>query len=263
MNNGNLRLWIAAAWALFSALGLSSPALAGDVQIEVRPGLTLVAGDGGLSRHGQRNMILAEERGRLKQWLTERLDYVGSNPRLSYPLFDLAAQVELLAENEPAPAAEPGRDQAESIPRLRFYREPAGPLAVYVVALSGRAAPDGESGSGPAEVRLRIDGRDTESGHWGQVRTGPRLPAEVLLIPGWSLDREGREQARSDLLADLRQGRAMTVETTLTTGEILAADFDLSGLAEALDLMEVEMAKSLRVTEREIAELKKRLAGLD
>ena len=147
--NRSLRFLTAAAWALFPALGLSSPALAGDVQIEVRP---VLAGDGGLSRHGRRNMIRAEEKGWLKQWLTEKLDYVGSNPRFSYPLFDLAA---------------------------------------------------------------------------------------------------------------LRQGRAMTVETTLTTGEILAADFDLRGLAEALDLMEVEMAKSLRVTEREIAELKKRLAGLD
>ena len=237
----------AVALSLFLAIGVDSPALAGEIRIEVRPGLTVRAGDGRLSRHAREQLRRAEERGWLKELLT---DYAAD--RASYhPLCDADAEVELWAEDS-------------EVTSLWFYRQPLGPLAAYVVVRPGRSFdPDDERTSYPAPVFMRIDGRPVEPGHWGHVWLPIPPPVRTLLMPGWTLARDERAEVQSGFVANLRQGRRADVEAALNNGETFSASFNLAGLDEALNLMERKMAESDAVSKDEIEELKKQLAAMD
>ena len=244
MNSGRLRFLMVTAWVLCLAAGLDSPARAEYAGTELRPGLTLVAGDGGPCRIYRQqlggDLSLEKEKNTLAKIVAEV-------NRDSLRLFDAGARLEL---------ADPGRGLAviSSGPRLDHLRFslilgpefPVGECGVIAVAARSAPAP-------PMEVDLRIDGRPFKTDGWydRHIRSG-EVKARQLVMAG-PLERE------AELISSLEKGRAMTV----TGGRPVTLSFDLTGLGEALDLLRQKRDEIDRAMEGEIRNYKKRLEVLN
>lgn len=241
-----MRILALMAAAFLLSGGLGSPALAGEVQVEVRPGLTVRAGDGYLSRAAEDKLYRARDNGHGR----EELEKLTAERPSYYPIFDLAGRVELEAENTEGAT-------------LLIFRAPLRPLAFHIALTPRNPVAANDVGAFyPVRVVLRIDDWAVEADSWGQRAVTRPAPVRVVLWPGWPMSGKDRERFQSEILEAILKGRQMTLETTLKNGETVSASFDLSGLDEALNLMEQKMAESDAVAKREIERLKKELAAM-
>ena len=117
-----------------------------------------------------------------------------------------------------------------------------------------------------AVITVNIDDWRTEADKW-EVLPGEdgliKDYRDFLLFPDLSRPLEETEEFWSGFLAALETGRVMTVQTDFDNGDSFTAEFDLSGLGEAMDQFRQKCAEIDQTVRGQVEEFKKRLEALN
>jgi len=248
VKEGNMRslIW-AAGLSLILAAGLDSSALAENTRIPLRPGLTLDAVDGKVQEYFQQILDSELDPEAKKKWLA-------GYPRDGLETFayyiGTGVFLRLMADGS-------GLDHLKIsyLPERRF---------TFIITLGSRRSSDGKyNKEEPVEVNLQIDGKPVLYDSWEEIRAAFGSGDYVAIYPHSYLSSGAQNDGSLEFLRALINGRKLTIDAVLKTGEPVSLSFDLAGLAEAVELLKQKREEVNRIAEREIQENKKQLEALN